>query len=109
MSYKEILSGASPAMELHSRTAAARGRTCHGEATTELREAVEHEPGVLRNPVRLGLADGQHERHLRVSGRQTGPDSPLVAGSTADGVDRATHHRQHERSYLGQAGAAAAL
>src|ERR1019366_3764174 len=27
MSYKEILSGASPAMELHSRTAAARGRT----------------------------------------------------------------------------------
>ena len=34
--------------------------------------------GFLRHPVRLGPADGQHERHLPVSGRQRESTSPLL-------------------------------
>ena len=47
---------------------------------------LEHELRLSRHPVRLGAADGQHERHLRVPGRARRSDSDSVAGGPADGL-----------------------
>ena len=70
---------------------------------------LEHELRLPRHPVRLGLADGQHERHLRIPGRARRPDPDPVAGRAADGIDRAADHRACERPHLEPAGPAASL
>src|SRR5262245_5843239 len=95
---------ASPAIRLPSII-----ETQHGKAATTIRPDLEHELRILRNPVRLGVADGEHERHLRVPGRQARPDPDPMAGGAADRPDRAAHRGPSERSHVGPARAAKAL
>ena len=39
---------------------------------------LEHEFRLLRHPVRLGSADGEHERHLRIPGRASADQIPML-------------------------------
>src|SRR5580704_19627540 len=70
---------------------------------------LEHELRLPRDPVWLGAADGQHERHLRIPGSARRPDSDPVAGRAAHRVDRPADHRPFERPHLEPARAAAAV
>src|SRR5258706_4515807 len=70
---------------------------------------LEHELRVLRDPVRLGTADGEHERHLRIPWRACRPNPNFMAGRTAHRSHRAANHRTPERSYLGPSGKASAI
>jgi hypothetical protein len=70
---------------------------------------LEHELRLPSASSSAGIADGQHERHLRISGRARRPDSDSVAGRAADRIDRAADHRARQRPHLEPAGAAASV
>src|SRR5450631_1561196 len=70
-----------------------RDRLNDSKTTQELLADLEHEFWVPRHPVWLGIADGQHERHLRISGRSRGPDSDPVARGPAHRSAGAAYHR----------------
>ena len=61
---------------------------------------LEHELRVPGHPVRLGAADGEHERHLRVSRRARGSDPDALARGAAHRTHRPADHRSPERSHL---------
>src|SRR5262249_60931781 len=86
-----------------------RGETTHGETTTPLLADLEHELRLPRHPVRLGAADGQHERHLRVPRGPGRPDPDALAGRAPHRPPRAAAHRHHERPHVGTAGTTASL
>src|SRR5271169_6573596 len=81
----------------------------YGQATTNLLANLEHELRFPRHPVWLGIADGEHERHLRIPGRAGRSDSDFVAGRAAHRIDRAADHRPRQRPHVGSARPAASL
>src|SRR5215211_4652060 len=72
----------------------------YAETTLELLADLEHEFRVPRHSIWLGLAARQHERHLRKARRKSGSTADSLAGCTAHGIDRSTHHRLYERSHV---------
>ena len=86
-----------------------RRRRPHAETATELLADLEHELRLPRHSVRLGTADGQHERDLRVSARQARSDPDALARGSADRPDHPADHRAHERPHLEPAWAPAAV
>ena len=99
--------GAGPAHQVVPRRI---GDDRRGPATTpELLADLEHELRLPGHPVRLGAADGQHERDLRVPRRRRAPDPHPVARRPADRAARAAHHRPHERPHLEPPGPAPPL
>src|SRR5450432_1023973 len=81
----------------------------YAKAAIKFLADLEHELRFPRHPVWLGLADGQYERHLWLSGRERGfPRHPLAG--------RARHRRHHpavdrpvQRPLLDPAGPAASV
>src|SRR6516162_2318461 len=67
------------------------------KTTQEFLANLEHELRVPGHSVRLGTADGKHERHLRISRRTCRPDSNPLAGGTADRDGGAADHRPLQR------------
>ena len=72
-----------------------------GKAEQVILANLEHEFRILRDSIRLGSADGQYERHLRIPGRPGRPDSYPLARRTAYRPRRAADHRSCQRPYLG--------
>src|ERR1039457_4249692 len=79
------------------------------QAAADFLADLEYELRLPGHPVRLGLADGQHERHLRISGCARRPDTDSMAGRAADRIARAADYRARERPHVEPAGAAAAV
>src|SRR5665213_2139656 len=78
----------------------------HAKAPIEFFANLEHEFWISGHPVRLWIAVGEYERHLRETRRETGKDSVPLACRPGDRFDCPTDHRRHERPHLGQAWAA---
>src|SRR5271165_2496092 len=79
------------------------------ETAKKLLANLEHEFRVPRHSVWLGPADGQYERHLRVSGGASGPDPDSMVGGSAYWITRTTHHRALQRQHVDMARAPEAL
>ena len=67
--------------------------TADGKTSTQLLADLEHVVRVPRHSVRLGAADGEHERHLPVPRGAGERDPDPVAGGAADRPHRAADRR----------------
>src|SRR4051794_11566001 len=85
------------------------GQSAYAKTTFIFLADLEHEFRVLWDPVRLGLANGEYERHLPISRRQRIRHCFSVACRPADGVDCAANHWLCKRSHLGSTGTTTTL
>src|SRR5688572_30169052 len=65
---------------------------------------MEYEFRLPRHSVWLGTSDGEHERDLRIPGRQCGPDSDSLARSATDRSPGSAPDRARQRPHLGTTG-----
>ena len=65
----------------------------YGKAKPWILGNLEHELRLLGDPVWMGIANGEHEPHLRILGGQAGGNPHALAGSAIDWLGGSTDHR----------------
>ena len=95
-----------PVARILDRRSRRQENRIHGKTATHVLADLELELRLFRYPVRLGIADGEHERHLRIPGRAGRSDPDSVAGRAADWIAGAADRRPGQRPHLGFPGPA---